>query len=156
MTALTERAATRHRTVWKRVVIGTLIVWGVMHVVGGFSVVATSGQAAFEAVATAASPADLPANPSPVVEDILNFLMFLIGMAGVAVTVAAVTTLRARWPVGIVPVMLVIGLSDLALIMYMLIPGHMSPTDGIWGPLLFVIALLGYGAARRDLPPAHT
>lgn len=126
-----------------------LLVWGAVHIAGGLATIVAAPADAVASIATSAPSTDVRAEPTAVAAATLDFLMFLVGAAGVAVTAVALAVVRRRWDRGMVPLLWVIGVSDLGLILFYLLPGHMSWADGIWGPLLFVLTLAAWMVDRR-------
>ncbi len=130
---------------WRRATLVALGAWGAMHVLGGLSLVVqatTDGsRAALESLAGSAPPEDVPLDPGPVVEGVLAFHGADIAAAGLAVLWIATVTARRRWPTGVGPALLLVTVLDLGLVAFLVAPGHTPSSDGIWGPLLLVVAL---------------
>ena len=138
--------------------LGALIAWGALHVVGGFAEIATvasdGGRAGLELLGSAAGPSEIPGEPGAVGEALIGFHGFLIGAAGLAVLLLAVTVSRTAWPRGFSTSLAIVVVADLGLFVFLLGPGLMRVSDGIWGPLLLVVALataLGAGWRPRQL-----
>lgn len=140
------------------VALGALLAWGLLHIVGGFAEIATvasdGGQAGLKLLGSAAGPAEIPGEPGAVGEALIGFHGFLIGAAGLAVLLLAGTVSRTAWPRGLSTSMAIVVVADLGLVVFLLGPGLMRVSDGIWGPLLLVVALaasLGAGWRPRQL-----
>ena len=144
--------ASRSTTRWqRRIAIGALVAWGVLHVVGGGALVATAytngARAALELLGTGARAGAFAAEPAPVAQGVLGFHGFNLLVAGAAVLALAVRAARRDWPRGVTTSFALILAADAGLVLFMLAPGYMSLTDGIWGPLLLVPALMAAWSA---------
>lgn len=133
-----------HRRGWRRATLLALGLWGAIHVVGGLSLVIGSihdgGGAALESLAGSAAPEEVPTDPGPVVEGVLAFHGADIAVAGLAVLWVATITARRRWPTGVGPALLLVTVLDLGLVAFLVAPGHTPWAEGLWGPLLLVVA----------------
>lgn len=152
----TELAATSrggaHRTAWI-----ALLLWGVLHMVGGLVLVAAGSGTADEAVEGYASGLDAVALSGPGVDAvpaIVGFHGFNIAAAGVAVAVLAWrsrTALARAFDAGV----LVALVADVGLVAFFLVPGVMAAADGAPGIVLLVVALtagLASGWRPASLP----
>ncbi len=139
------------RTGWgDRVTAGSLALWGVVHVVGGLSLVTMTATEGLDSLApSAATPAGADAGEA--VAALLHFHGFDIALAGLAVLALAVLWLRggAAWQL-----VVALGLAlvlDVGLILYLVGPGLMPLSDGFPGPALLLLAFapLAFRARRR-------
>ena len=55
----------------------------------------------------------------------------------------------AALPKGVPTSLVIAGVADLGLIVYLVIPGLMRFSEGVWGPLLLVIAATSAAMASR-------
>ncbi|MGE0228358.1 MAG: hypothetical protein AB7I38_04770 [Dehalococcoidia bacterium] len=135
----------------RRVALGSLLAWGAMHVGGGAVLIATAqsegGRAGLELLGSRAGATDFPSDAGPVTEAVLAFHGLNLLLAGAAVVVLTLFLARVAWPRGVSTAFGLIAAADLGLIVFLLAPGYMSPLDGVWGPLLFAVALLAAWAA---------
>lgn len=136
----------------RRIALGALLAWGAMHVGGGAVLIATAqsegGRAGLELLGSRAGAADFPADAGPVTEAVLAFHGLNLLLAGAAVIVLTLFLARVAWPRGASAAFGLIAAADLGLIVFLLAPGYMSPLDGMWGPLLFAVALAAAWTAR--------
>jgi hypothetical protein len=155
-------AAAIHRTSsfrirWQNATWITTALWGLLHVVGGAALVATTllhgGRAALESLGSAASSPGIASEPGPVAEAVISFHGFDILLAGIAVLVLALWVMRSEFPRGVTTAFLIETVLDLGLVVFLIGPGHMRVADGIWGPLLLVVGVAC--AARAGWRPGH-
>lgn len=128
----------------RRVAVGALGLWGLVHVLGGTLLVAAGTGDARDAVlayATGAAPDGLTGVAAPAVARLVQFHGFNLAIAGVAVTAMAWRALR-RWPTGVSPSLAVVTVADVGLVAFLLVPGTMAVTDGLPGPMLLAVALV--------------
>jgi hypothetical protein len=153
-TAAIHRASSS-RTRWQTATWISTALWGLLHVVGGGALVATTrldgGRAALESVGSAASPAGSASEPGVVAEAVLSFHGLNIFLAGLLVLVLALSVMRSEWPRGVSTALLIEAVLDLGLLLFLIGPGHMNLADGLWGPLLLVVGVAS--AARAGWRP---
>lgn len=133
--------------------------WGALHVVGGLALAVTaaadSGHAALQTLGSAAPAAQLPDPAGPVVEALIGFHGFNIAVAGAAVLWLAAGRARRAWPAGVSPALALVVVLDVGLVAFLLAPGHMLVADGMFGPVLAVVAVAASLAAGwRPRTPA--
>lgn len=141
---------------WTKPTTVALLLWGLLHVVGGTILMITAAAdplAALQSLGSAAPAADLPLDPGPVTGAVIGFHGLNILWAGLAVTVLSVRWSWRSYPKGVPTSLLIAGAADIGLIGYLLIPGFMRLSEGVWGPLLLAIAASGAALARRDAMP---
>jgi len=123
-----------------------------MHIAGGAVLIATAqtegGRAGLELLGSAAGAGAFPSDAGPVTEAVLAFHGLNLLLAGAAVAALALLPARVAWPRGVSTAFGLIAAADLGLVLFLLAPGHMSPLDGVWGPLLFGVAFVAAWAAR--------
>lgn len=130
------------------------ILWGLLHVVGGaaLTVIATSGDVtgALAALGSARPATAIPADPGSLVGGVVAFHGWNILWIGLLVIVVA-----ARWTwrnerLGFWLPLALVAIADAGLLTFLLVPGEMAWVDGIWGPILFIPALLLTALGRRE------
>jgi len=121
------------------------VLWGLLHVLGGASLLATwraDGAAelmrAYGSSVAGTIPADLPA----VVGAIGAFHAFNLLWIGALVTGLAVTWGWKGRAAGLWLSLILAGAADLGLVLFLLLPGHMPWAEGAPGLVLFVPAAL--------------
>lgn len=136
------------------------VLWGLVHVVGGASLLATlqsGGGAELLRVLASAAPAAVPDTVPAVAGAVAGFHAWNILWIGALVAVVA---LRLNWRnarLGFWLNLVLAGAADLGLIFALLVPGYMRLADGMIGIALFVPAaaltalglVLGRGAELR-------
>lgn len=131
--------------------IGAILfgLWGILHIVGGASILAALGsspEAGFAYYQDAAGP--FPA----IAGRILGFLAFLITIAGLAVTIIA---WRLNWKnsaVGLALNTAIAGVMDAGLIYFLLLPAHVSLPEASVGIGLLLAAAVSGGLACSSAP----
>lgn len=137
---------------WARLTTVALLLWGLLHVAGGAILMVTAVDdplAALQSLGSAAPASDFPADPGPVTQAVIGFHGLNLLWAGLAVTALSVAWSWRRYPRGVPTSLLIAGAADFGLIVYLLIPGLMKFTEGLWGPLLLAIAAAGASLAHR-------
>ncbi len=128
----------------RRIALVALAAWGLLHVIGGaalmWATATDGGRAALESMGSAASPDDIPLQPGPVAESVLQFHSLNILLAGIAVAAIVIIVARTSWPRGVTATLLIVAALDFGLIVFLVLPGYMKVSDALWGPLLFAIA----------------
>lgn len=130
-----------------RVTWAALALWGVIHVIGGASLLAASTA---EGLRTLAPRADTPA-PSPTgdaAEALLRFHALNIVLAGLAVVVLTVWWVQSRvsWRRD-VALAIAVAL-DIGLIAFVVGPGLLPATQGLIGPVLVAVAAVAMATSR--------
>lgn len=137
---------------WMRLTTVALLLWGLLHVVGGASLMvaaASDPPAALRSLGSAAMAGDLPADPGRVTQAVIGFHGLNLLWAGLAVTILSLVWTWRRYPRGVPTSLFIAAAADIGLIVYLLIPGLMNVYEGVWGPLLLAIAVAGAAVARR-------
>lgn len=135
----------------RRTAVGSMILWGLLHVVGGIVLIAQatgSGSDAIAAYATALPPVDLSGPASKAVTGLVGFHGFNIAAAGAAVTTLAWIRrrdARSHWRTPLT----VAAVADIGLVAFLLIPGVMATADGAPGLVLLLVALAAASATDR-------
>lgn len=137
------------------VFVGSLAVWGVVHVVGGASLLLAGARDGL--LTLGASVADsVPTSPGAATAALLQFHSLNVLLGGVAVLGLLLAWRRRRrdWHLGVA--LAVAVALDVGLIAFMLVPGVMPLSQGFIGPALVLVALvagvpmyLREGAGRR-------
>ncbi len=134
---------------WPRATSVTLFLWGLLHIVGGGALMALGASDPAAGLKSLGSAKALPPDPGEVVGALIGFHGLNLAFAGVAVTALAVWAWRS-WPRGVPTGVAIATAADIGLIFYLLGPGHMKITDGLWGPLLLVLAALGWALSSTQ------
>lgn len=135
-----------------RATVITLTLWGLLHIVGGGALMLAStatDATGLVALGSAVEISEFPETPNAVVQALIGFHGMNIAFAGLAVTLLSVARSWRYWPRGVQSSLLIAGAADIGLLVYLLGPGYMKLSDGIWGPLLLAIALVTGALARR-------
>lgn len=126
--------------------IGAILfgLWGILHIVGGGSILA----AVAESPATGFAVYRDSAGTFPAIAgSILGYLAFLIAVAGLAVTLVA---WRLNWrnsALGLGVNTAIAGVLDLGLVLFLLLPGYVSVGEASIGVSLLIAATLFGGIA---------
>ncbi len=145
--------ATRKRRRWERETTVALLLWGLLHMVGGASLMAMAASdplSALQSLGSAAPSGDFPIDPGPVTQALIGFHGLNLLFAGLAVTILSIVWSWRHYPRGVPTSLLIATVADLGLIAYLLVPGWMKLTDGVWGPPLLALAAAGAALARRN------
>lgn len=151
----TTTAATAPTRQWARsTATAGLALWGLLHVVGGASMVPMSGKEGLDTLApTATTLAPDPAGDAAAA--LVHFHGLNIALAGVGVLVLALAWHRTRlqWQLWVA-----IGIAtalDLGLLIFLVAPGLLPASQGLLGPGLLAMALTGYAAHQTRHRPLH-
>lgn len=141
-TTTTRRQTWSNRATW-----AALGLWGVIHVIGGASLLAASTTDGLDTLAPDAATA-APITPGDGAEAVLRFHGLNIVLGGLAVLVLIVwwTRSHVRWRRD-VALTTAIAL-DIGLIVFLVGPGLLPASQGLLGPLLVVIAAGAIAATR--------
>ena len=136
----------------------SLLLWGLLHVLGGLSVMFSAADPAtgLASLASAAPSGSIPTDPGPIVVAVLGFHGFNLAMAGIAVTLITLKRTWRRWPEGVAIGLVVAGVADAGLIIFLLAPGHMPLAEGLWGPALLAVALVAVMVPSRSAAESKT
>lgn len=143
MTAAVEVPGAQLRV--RRMAIGALGVWGLVHIVGGAALIAAGFEGATSALTMLGTGLTPPPGPidgttATAVEGLVQFHGLNVLLGGIAVTVLAWRA-RTSWTKSVAPALLVVAALDLGLVVFLLAPGVMAIGDGLPGPVLLVVAL---------------
>ncbi len=119
------------------------MLWGILHVVGGASLIsmeATEGLETLGPNAPTAVPADLGESAAA----LLHFHGFNVAAGGLAVLTLALAWQRSRstWQAAVA--MGIATVLDIGLLLYIVAPGLLPASQGLLGPGLLVVAVVGY------------
>ncbi|MBD8868429.1 hypothetical protein [Nocardioides donggukensis] len=152
------QAAPVRSRVGREVFVWGLAGWGLLHLVGGASLLAAGGTEGLDTLAPgAATPAPDPAGEAAAA--VVHFHGFNIAAAGLLVLALALAWRRtgrswqAAVAVGVAAVL------DLGLVAFLLAPGLMPLSEGLWGIALLAVGLVGYAVhrgVRRPVPVTFT
>lgn len=148
----------------KSVKIGAalFVLWGVIHVLGGGMIVAAalSGPPAkaLAMMGTSVNQTELATVPGGIVNAVIQFHGFNILWMGIVSIAVAIFLNWRNSRIGFWVNLAVIGFADLGLILFLIVPGYMSWSDGLIGPVLFVaggiFTFLGLRSSSKKLPNA--
>lgn len=117
--------------------------WGVVHVIGGMSILAAwMERGAAGVIDVMGGPSGAVMDGSALLSGVAGYHFFNIGWIGAVVTVIAVTLNWSNSKAGCWFNLALVGLLDAGLIIFMLIPGHISWGEGMIGLGLFVPAAI--------------
>jgi hypothetical protein len=123
--------------------------WGALHVLGGALLLATTlGEGARKTLldlGSAAEPDTIPDEPGSVVESVLGFHALNIVWFGLAALALAWRGDRRSVRDGL----FVMAAADVGLVLFLVGPGRMSAAEGVWGPLLLLVAATAFVLSRR-------
>lgn len=130
------------------VAVGSLVLWGLIHLAGGAVMVVASTTTPMDALATFATVPTVPFTGAlaSAITHLVGFHGFNIAAAGIATMVLAWRTRRGAAP-GLLAPLVIASIADLGLVVFFLAPGVMPWVDGAPGLVLLAIAA---GAARAD------
>lgn len=134
----------------RRTAVTGMVLWGLLHLVGGAVMMIASfgnGPDAVGTYATGLPAVELTATAASAATGLVGFHGFNIAAAGMAVTWLAWrrrTGPATEWRTPLV----IAGIADIGLVVFLLIPGVMSAADGAPGIGLLLVALAGTAAAR--------
>lgn len=135
--------------------------WGIVHVIGGamqLSALRSGGGKALTAMISTAAPFDVAGPDLPAVAAAyMGMGAFTLVWLGALVTWVAVTQNWRNSRLGYWLNLILVGATDIGLLLALLLPGYMAWSDGIVGLGLFAIAFCFSTLARvRDrLPDAR-
>lgn len=147
-----EQQSARRWPVWTASV--GLAAWGVIHIVGGVSLLATDITTGLETLGPNATNS-VPPVPGEAAERLLQFHSLNILLGGLAVLGLAIAwwRQRTRWQLD-VALAIAVAL-DIGLIAFLVIPGVLPASRGLIGPTLVVIAVIGaIRVPQADTAPA--
>ncbi len=127
--------------------LGALVVWGLVHVVGGGMLMAADAVEGLRSLGPNVL-ATVPDAPGEAALALVRFHGLNIALGGLAVLVLALAWARSRrrWQLD-VALGVTIAL-DLGLLIYLVGPGVMPLSQGLIGPVLVALALAGAVRAR--------
>lgn len=137
---------------WPRTTAISLLLWGLLHLVGGGVLMAQAASDPAAGLQSLGSAGAIPPQPDAITAALIGFHGLNLAFAGAAVTGLSIWTLRS-WPRGVTTSLIIATAADIGLIAYLLGPGHMKLTDGLWGPLLLGLAVLAGIISRRTPAP---
>jgi hypothetical protein len=128
-----------------------LVAWGIVHVVGGISLLVSDTTTGLETLGPNAS-ASVPPMPGEAAESLLRFHSLNILFGGLAVLGLAIAWWRRRnrWQLDVA--VTVAAALDVGLIAFLVIPGVLPANQGLIGPTLVVVALIGVTRIHQGQP----
>ncbi len=143
-----------------RIGAGFFFLWGIVHLLGGASLLATlqtGGAAAILRDLGSAVPATVSEAVPPIAGAVAGFHAWNMLWVGALVAIIAVTVGRRHRDTGLWLNLVLAGCADLGLIFALLLPGYMRLSEGMIGIVLFVLAaafsLMGRPSARLVAQP---
>ncbi|MDN5205574.1 hypothetical protein QQ008_29590 [Fulvivirgaceae bacterium BMA10] len=125
------------------------ILWGVLHVFGGGALMlsaTTNINEHLQGTGTGASNEQLPnLMQETVVSGIASFHSFNLFWMGLLVTIIAVMLNWKGSKIGFWINLAITGMADLGLLLFLVGPGYMFWSDGLPGPILFILCVLFSG-----------
>jgi hypothetical protein len=144
-------------TLARRISIGAVVAWGLLHLVGGVALISSSTAQSLQQLGGGGGAA--VGDPGPVAGAVVSFHGFNIAAAGVAVLVLAWRGRPSNWPRGIGTALVLMAVLDAGLAIFLIAPGYLKLSDGLWGPALLVVAavaaLLGSIRSSDQTPDRH-
>lgn len=138
--------------------IGAVIylLWGVIHILGGGLIMLASEPAQqLGMMSSNVTVEPLPPGSAGLVHAGLSFHGFNLLWFGIFVAVVAMTMNWKNTRGGYWLNLTVVGAADLGLIIFLILPGYMSVSDGLIGPLLlvpaFVFSTIGLLQPKKNL-----
>jgi hypothetical protein len=128
-----------------------LVAWGVVHVAGGISLLVSDTSTGLETLGPNASDS-VPAMPGEAAESLLRFHSLNILLGGIAVLGLAIAWWRTRnrWQLDVA--VTVAAALDIGLIAFLVIPGVLPASQGLIGPTLVVITVIGVTRIHQAHP----
>ena len=122
-----------------RVAMAGLLLWGLVHVAGGFSLLAADTVEGLETLGPNASDS-VPTEPGDATTGLLRFHSLNIAIGGIAVTALAAVwwRRRTRWQLDVA--VAVAAALDIGLVLYLVVPGILPAGQGLIGPVLVAIS----------------
>lgn len=131
------------------------VLWGLLHVLAGAGMLLAGAEEQLDLLSTAPLPeAELPAALAPLVHAGLSFhgynlLWFGLLAIGVAVLLNWRNDVTGYWVN-----LFVVGADDLGLVVFLILPGHLTFAEAGLGPVLFLLAAvlttIGMVQRRRE------
>ena len=128
----------------RNVAVGALAVWGVVHVLGGVSLLAAEPADALRTL----GPGSGVSTPDDVMSGVIRFHALNIALGGIGVTILAWLAHGGRSWAGWSAVAIAVAL-DVGLLIFLVGPGILPATEGSIGPVLAAAAVIALVAARR-------
>ncbi|NND72212.1 MAG: hypothetical protein HKN43_11615 [Rhodothermales bacterium] len=116
------------------------VLWGAIHILGGSVMVfAPGGAGGIEEIITQ-SPAAIAGTSA--IDAIAKYYAFNLAVLGACAFGLGVSILRSGKRLTHLAAMVLIGIVDLGLLLFLVLPGHLSLADGSPGLILFVTGAL--------------
>ena len=144
-----RETTTTQRRFARWVTFVSLMVWGAIHVAGGVALLTADTTDGLRTLGSRVADS-VPLDPGSAASGLLQFHGLNIALAGAAVAILAVSWFRSgvRWRLD-VSLAVAIGF-DIGLILFLVLPGLLPPSEGLIGPALALIALVASIGLRRD------
>ena len=122
------------------------VVWGLIHVIGGASILAALGDGADSGYATYRSSTG---SYDPLAGSVLGYFAYLLVCIGLVVAAVGVTLNWKNSQSGLAVNTAVIAVTEIGLIYFLVVPGFVSWSEASIGFAPFVIAAVASGIACR-------
>ncbi len=117
--------------------------WGLLHVYGGLLMLRADTREQLGYVSSEALPTEqIPPTLEPLVHAVVSYHAYNITWFGLFALLVAVFLNWRNSIVGYWANLVVVGADDIGLMVFLLLPGHLSFAEVGLGPLLFVLAAL--------------
>lgn len=117
--------------------------WGLLHVLAGYGMLVVGPDEKLELLTTRPLPdVGLPGALAPVVDAGLAFHAYNLLWFGLVSLIVAVTLNWRNSRAGYWVNLVLVGFDDLGLIVFLILPGHLTFAEAGLGPLLYLLALL--------------
>ena len=146
-----ERSKNAKARFYARLGAGLFVAWGLLHVLGGAMILASSlsdAGAALRDMASGAAAGDVGAGMSPVAGALLSYHAFNLTWLGALVALIGATLNWRNDGAGFWLNFSIVGMVDLGLAVWFLRTGYITLSEGLIGVTLFAGAALISGAAR--------
>lgn len=152
---MTWRSASPRSRLGREVFAWALGAWGLLHLVGGASLMAMEGAEGLDTLGPGATmPAPDPAGDAAAA--VVHFHGLNIAAAGLAVLLLAMAWRRTGKTWQALAAAGLAGILDGGLVAFLVAPGLLPVMQGIWGPALLGLGLAGYAVHKygQRLAPA--
>jgi hypothetical protein len=142
-------AANRSATTWAGwLALVALVLWGLIHIGGGISLLVANATNGLETLGPNVT-GTVPTDPGDAAEALLRFHSLNIALGGAAVLALAVSWWRTRnrWQLDVAVV--VAAALDIGLIAFFVIPDVLPASQGLIGPVLVAVAVVGAAGVHR-------
>lgn len=126
-----------------------LVMWGVLHIVGGASLLVAETVEGLEMLGRDAN-GSVPIDPGEATAGLLRFHSLNVLFGGLAVLGLAIAWWRQRRPWQLDVALGIAVALDVGLIAFLVVPGTLAASEGLLGPTLVLVAAAGAFKARAS------